>query len=181
MGLFDWVKGGSRAPSAGKQASSAAPKAEVAKPALTLVPPAAAVRVGAIQEAPQTAGGLDFATAIQAHRNWKSRLAKYVDGNSDEQLDYRVICRDDQCALGKWIHGSGGADFGHLPSFEELKAMHGQFHHAAGEVVRLHDEHKDREAQRQLRAGEYPRYSIKVMGLLSLLYLEVAEADKRAA
>jgi hypothetical protein len=36
---------------------------------------------------------------------WKGRLQNYVDGTSKEQLDPMIICRDDQCALGKWIHG----------------------------------------------------------------------------
>ena len=121
----------------------------------------------------QIAGGLDFATAIQAHRNWKTRLAAYVANESDEKLDSRVICRDDQCALGKWINGPGADEFGHLPSFGELKVFHGQFHLVAGRIVQLHDDKRTQEAEDLLRHGDYSRYSVRVMGLISALYGEV--------
>ena len=45
--------------------------------------------------------GLNFLTAIEAHIKWKGRLESYIDGTSDEDLKVEVICRDDQCPLGK--------------------------------------------------------------------------------
>ncbi|WP_226858670.1 CZB domain-containing protein [Diaphorobacter aerolatus] len=149
--------------------------------AVQSIAPAAAPIAGAIKESDQTAGGLDFTTAIQAHRNWKSRLSRYLADESDEKLDYRTICRDDQCLLGKWINGRGAAEFGHLPSFGELKVSHGQFHLAAGRIVQMHDEKHTQEANDQLRHGDYSRYSIKVMGLLSSLYVEVVDLQPKAA
>lgn len=178
MGLFDWMKGKRAEPAQGKSAS-----ADVATASLKLVPPSAPVQApapaalqGAVQESDQSAGGLDFASAIQAHRNWKNRLGKYLSDESDEKLNYRVICRDDQCVLGKWINGQGADDFGHLPSFGELKVSHGQFHLAAGRIVQMHDDKQTEEAQQLLRHGDYSRHSIKVMGLLSSLYIEVSDA-----
>ena len=183
MGLFDWMKGKRAEPAQGKSAS-----ADVATASLKLVPPSAPVQApapaalqGAVQESDQSAGGLDFASAIQAHRNWKNRLGKYLSDESDEKLNYRVICRDDQCVLGKWINGQGADDFGHLPSFGELKVSHGQFHLAAGRIVQLHDDKQTEEAQQLLRHGDYSRHSIKVMGLLSSLYVEVSDSQPRAA
>ncbi|MBF5004388.1 CZB domain-containing protein [Diaphorobacter caeni] len=191
MGLFDWMKG-KRAepatkPSTAQRKASADVRPESAQagaPGLALVPsskPAAAPVPGAVQESEQTAGGLDFASAIQAHRNWKVRLAKYLGNESEEKLDYRVICRDDQCVLGKWINGRGASDFGHLPSFGALKVSHGQFHLAAGRIVQMHDDQLTDDAQQMLKHGDYSRYSIKVMGLLSTLYVEVADTQPRAA
>ncbi|QIL80468.1 hypothetical protein G7047_11560 [Diaphorobacter sp. HDW4A] len=191
MGLFDWMKGKRAEPAAKpstsqrKAAAEAAPAfADTVAPGLTLVPsskPVAAPLPGAVQESEQSVGGLDFASAIQAHRNWKNRLGKYLGNESDEQLNYRVICRDDQCVLGKWINGRGADDFGHLPSFGELKVCHGLFHLAAGRIVQLHDDKHTQEAQQLLRHGDYSRYSIKVMGLLSTLYVEVSDTQPRAA
>lgn len=43
--------------------------------------------------------------AINAHVLWKIRLEKYMDGTSEEKLDAKVICQDNQCKLGKWIYG----------------------------------------------------------------------------
>jgi Chemoreceptor zinc-binding domain len=118
-------------------------------------------------------GGLNFMDAITAHQKWKQRLTTYVAGTSTEKLDYRVVCRDDQCVLGKWINGVGGASFGHIPLFSQLKMTHAQFHLAAGTIVRHQDEGKPEKAQDALRHGEYPQHSIKVQGLISSLYLEV--------
>ena len=195
MGLFDWMRGGNKRATTSERAraqrSDHEPQMvdlfEPTQPAsleLVAVDPLRTQQqsmAGAIEESDQTVGGLDFTGAIQAHRNWKSRLAKYLANESDEKLDYRVICRDDQCLLGKWINGHGANDFGHLPSFGELKLTHGQFHLAAGQIVRMHDEKLTDQAQQALRAGDYSRYSIRVMGLISTLYVEVADTQKRAA
>ena len=193
MGLMDWIKGktpapapapASRSPSAGsgnaQRSGSAAPSAPRAAPqaAPPVRPQPSAPAPGAVQETAQIAGGLDFATAIQAHRNWKNRLSAYVANQSDEKLDYRVICRDDQCVLGKWINGRGADDFGHLPSYGELKVSHGQFHLAAGRIVQLHDDQRSQDAEQLLRHGDYARYSIRVMGLISALYTEVTDLEQ---
>lgn len=56
--------------------------------------------------------------AIQAHVKWKMRLQDYMNGTSEEKLDPIVICRDDQCTMGKWIHGAA------LRHFHEHDAFH---------------------------------------------------------
>lgn len=194
MGLFDWMKGKrvetaaaqskdkrkTAAPSDGVESAFADTEQSSRTPGSARIPVSAALP-GAVREAVQNTGGLDFASAIQAHRNWKNRLVKYLGDESDEQLNYRVICRDDQCVLGKWINGQGAEDFGHLPSFGELKVSHGQFHLAAGRIVQLHDSQQTQEAQQLLRHGDYSRHSIKVMGLLSTLYVEVTGSQSNAA
>jgi len=118
-------------------------------------------------------GGLDFFEAIKAHQRWKGRLIAQLDGTSTEKLDYRVVCRDDQCVLGKWINGAGAQAYGMSQNFNVLKVHHAQFHLAAGEIVRLHQERRQVEAQNALRHGDYARYSVKVQGLISTLYMEV--------
>jgi hypothetical protein len=125
------------------------------------------------EKAALVVGGLNFLDAIAAHQKWKSRLASQVAGTSTEKLDYRMICRDDQCVLGKWINGPGSDSYGSFPVFSRLKMTHAQFHVAAGAIVRLVDEGKTKEAHTALRLGEYSQHSIKVQGLISSLYLEV--------
>lgn len=186
MGLFDWFTDRGRKteprptpvpnPAAATSMRTASPLAPaVARPAAAAAPATDA------QGRVMAAGGLDFVSAIQAHQNWKTRLGNYLRNESDEKLDYRVICRDDQCALGKWINGDAAVRFGHLPSFGELKVTHGLFHLTAGRIVQLHGEQKTDDALIQLRQGDYPRHSIKVMGLLSALYQEVAAQDAPVA
>lgn len=76
--------------------------------------------------------------AIAAHAEWKLRLRKYVDGTSAEQLVAATICRDDQCALGKWMHGDGRR-LASVAEFVEARAAHADFHRHAGDVVRAVD------------------------------------------
>ncbi len=78
---------------------------------------------------------LNFQEAIQAHLKWRGRLKNYVDGVSSEKLNSEVVCQDNQCAVGKWIYGSG-QKHNHIPTFVTLKKEHALFHKAAGEVVK---------------------------------------------
>lgn len=117
--------------------------------------------------------GLDFIAAIEAHRKWKERLAEYAQGISKEKLDHAVICRDDQCALGKWIYTSGQTFTGHLPLFHQLKAKHAQFHISAAYIVeKVQKGHKE-EAVDMLLEGDFSRNSRDVQTLLSKLYMEM--------
>lgn len=78
---------------------------------------------------------LDIDKAIAAHENWKARLQKRLDGTSDEVLDPAVVCLDNRCDLGKWLHGPGNKRLGHYPAFTVLIARHQYFHQQAGTVV----------------------------------------------
>jgi hypothetical protein len=120
-------------------------------------------------------GGLNFIEAITAHQKWKTRLSSYLAGTSTEKLDYRQICRDNQCVLGKWINGPGGDIYGHMPVFSQLKMAHGQFHLAAGSIVQLVDEGHSEDARTALRQ-DYSKHSVRVQGLISTLYIDVTEA-----
>jgi hypothetical protein len=59
-----------------------------------------------------------------------------IDGKSTEALDPNVICKDNQCELGKWIHGEGGRAMGPKPEFGDVKTSHADFHQVAGNVLR---------------------------------------------
>ncbi|QIL80467.1 hypothetical protein G7047_11555 [Diaphorobacter sp. HDW4A] len=174
MGLFQWLNKGPQGDELPNPSARDASRAPGASGSVVVPLPVSASRSKQTNDAPD-AGGLDFASAIRVHREWKVRLHKYISNESLEKLDATRICRDDQCALGKWINGSGAGEFGHLPSFGGLKVAHGQFHLAAGRIVQLHDDQHTDEAAQMLRHGDYSRHSIKVMGLLSALYIEVSD------
>ncbi|MBI3130774.1 MAG: CZB domain-containing protein [Acidobacteria bacterium] len=78
---------------------------------------------------------MNFEEAISAHQKWKTRLRGQIDGTGKETLDPRMVSKDDQCDLGKWIHGEGQTQMGAKPEFQEVKATHAHFHRTAGEVV----------------------------------------------
>lgn len=80
---------------------------------------------------------LDIDTAIAAHENWKLRLQNYLDGKSAEELKPEVVCLDDRCNLGQWLHGTGKMRLGGYPAFSVLVSRHKYFHVQASTVVAL--------------------------------------------
>lgn len=107
--------------------------------------------------------GLDFEGAIAAHGNWKKRLLDFVAGGG-ERLDPVVVGRDDQCALGCWIHGDGRVLRGDS-NYLNLKTEHAGFHRCAADVIRLQVAGNSSAARAQI-AGEFSSRSKRVIGLL---------------
>jgi Chemoreceptor zinc-binding domain len=193
MGIVDWMKKlAGTAPSAEPVTRSASAKVrpdiakqKTASAALTegsasSREPDAPPELSAEDLQSAEVGGLNFMEAITAHQKWKTRLSSYLAGTSTEKLDYRQICRDNQCVLGKWINGPGGDLYGHIPVFSRLKMAHGQFHLAAGSIVQMVDEGHSEKAREELRQ-DYSKHSVKVQGLISTLYIEVTEAKAEGA
>jgi hypothetical protein len=154
MGILDWF----RALSKGDEQDKAT---------MTSSPLLGSINENAVIE------GLDFVAAIEAHRKWRERLSDYVLGKSLEKLDHSVICRDDQCALGKWIYSTGATFTGHLPLFHQLKAKHAQFHISAAQVVELVHSDKKEAAINNIMEGEFATCSRDVQSLISKLYMEL--------
>ncbi|MFO1349928.1 MAG: CZB domain-containing protein [Gammaproteobacteria bacterium] len=123
----------------------------------------------------EESAGLNFRTAIEAHQKWKARLQAVIDENSSESLSVEVISRDDQCALGKWIHGVGGQRFGHGDLFQKLRKNHAFFHVCAGRVLQLAQAGKKSDAQAILMSGDYARVSQDVVMDLAHMYKQVSE------
>ena len=80
---------------------------------------------------------MNFDQAINVHVQWKSKLAAYI-AKPDHTVNAAALAMDNQCELGKWIHGSG-QNLAGTPEFQKLAAEHARFHKAAGEVVRKAD------------------------------------------
>lgn len=121
--------------------------------------------------------GINIKTAIDAHIRWRHRLEETVRGTSQEILRHEVVAADDQCMLGKWIHSSGNARYGHFDLFQELIEVHAQFHQHAGGVLAAAQAGRHDEAMQLLQSGGYPRTSAKVKHLLAKLYVEVLCED----
>lgn len=132
-----------------------------------------------VETAPQHEGaglaGLNFMTAIDAHMKWKGRLERCLANDNDEKLQVEVVSRDDQCMLGKWIHGPGGQAFGHMPEFQEMKVEHANFHRCAGEVLNCCLAGDKQGASEKLKAGDYVRTSERVKLHLARLYVQATD------
>ncbi len=113
-----------------------------------------------------TVANFDFDSAIEAHRQWKVKLRSAIAKH--DKLDADTICRDDQCPLGRWIHGPGGAQWGSRPLFSQLLNKHADFHQTAGEVARKINAGQYQDAEKLIGAGShFSDISLEVTTLLS--------------
>lgn len=120
---------------------------------------------------------LDVMAAINAHVQWKMRLEKYLEGTSEEKLDPKVVCLDNQCKLGKWIYGSAVEHFHGDESLDNLRDEHARFHTYAGRIVDyIHA--NDKAAAKDLLEGDYKFTSRKVVFALSELSKHLQSESK---
>jgi methyl-accepting chemotaxis protein len=118
------------------------------------------------QDAAVVTADFNFDSAIDAHRQWKVKLRSAIANK--EKLDADKICRDDQCPLGKWLHGAGGTQWGGRPRFVSLVDKHAAFHRAAGEVARNINAGRYQDADKMLGSSSpFSSASIEVATLLT--------------
>lgn len=111
---------------------------------------------------------MNFDEAIKAHADWKMKLARYIQ-RPDKSIDAGVVGQDNQCSLGRWLHGEG-ARFSALPEFAQLKQEHAAFHHHAADI--LHRADRGDKVTEDVALGAespYARTSIKVTQLIMSL------------
>jgi hypothetical protein len=71
--------------------------------------------------------------AVKAHVAWKSKLKTYLNA-PNKSLDPTTIEKDNNCDLGKWLHGEG-AKHSSKKAYKDLVAEHAKFHKAAASIV----------------------------------------------
>jgi hypothetical protein len=155
MGMLDWFKGIMR----GDSAVESTP-------------------VAAGDDTGMELAGLNFKTAVDAHMKWKVRLESYIAGTSTEQLKVDVVCRDDQCPLGKWIYDKGGEKFGFSETFFDMKAHHAHFHRCAGDVLAATQSGDAAAALKLLHSGDYVKASERVKMLLARMFVMASEGKE---
>jgi chemoreceptor zinc-binding protein len=109
--------------------------------------------------------------AVTAHQKWKTRLRMFINGGGQETLDAAVVSKDNQCDLGKWIHGPGATNAS-KPSFADLKSSHAEFHRHAGEIVKLVAAGDKAGAERALN-GAYTQVSSNTVMAIQRLKKEI--------
>lgn len=113
--------------------------------------------------------GLNFTSAIQAHKTWRQCFVNAINNNRTERLDSAEAGRSDCCALGQWIIGAGNQAYGHLAEYRELMRVHAKFHIVASAVLKAYNEGKRDEAFRILQ-GDFQRLSDQVQLELTRLF-----------
>lgn len=108
---------------------------------------------------------MNFDDAIKAHSSWKMKLQAYI-AKPDGSLKVADISPDNKCSLGQWIHGEG-AKHSALPEYQELKAVHAEFHKAAADVVKRADA-GEKVTEEVMLGGKskYAEVSTKVVSLI---------------
>jgi methyl-accepting chemotaxis protein len=105
-----------------------------------------------------------FNDATKAHIKWKARLIDYINGRSDEKLEVSKVCRDDQCDLGRWIHGDAKR-YTLKPQYKNLREMHAAFHKTVGGIVEKVDE-KNIDDAKKLLGGEFSTASKRTLAAI---------------
>lgn len=173
MGIMDWF----RQIASGSDGGTTPGKPAPARIRAASSAPVGAASITTVEDHSAEVGGLNFKSAIDAHMKWKIRLESYINGTSSEALKVNVVCRDDQCPLGKWIYSQGGAQFGYSETFFDMKAYHANFHRCAGEVLSTAQSGEKDEALKLLHHGDYVRASERVKQLLAKLFVLVADGN----
>jgi len=119
---------------------------------------------------------IDLDTAIASHENWKLRLQNVLDGKSSEILQPEVICLDNCCDLGQWLHGPGGQRLGHHPEFQVLIARHKYFHMQA-ELVATQANNGDIDKALHTFHSSYRQASSQIILLLQQLKRNLDRPD----
>ena len=120
------------------------------------------------KNAANAVSSLDVKSEMVGHENWKLRLKLYLDGQSSEKFTPEVVCHDNRCHLGQWIHGPGQEAMGKFPGFSALMRHHQMFHYVASNVVALDEAGKKVEARHMLNT-QFQEYSDSVVQDLKIL------------
>jgi methyl-accepting chemotaxis protein len=77
---------------------------------------------------------VDFNEIRTKHAQWRIRLNKFLKNQENITIEQAGTHRD--CALGKWIHSEGRAQFGHLKEMLDLAKTHRDMHEAVLATIR---------------------------------------------
>ena len=108
---------------------------------------------------------MDFNQAIDSHVRWRVNLARHI-ANPDRHIDADQVSGDQNCELGKWLHGDG-QKFSSIPGYATLVAEHAQFHREAGDIIRAVNAGQDVSAA--IALGSASKFSKASMAVVSQL------------
>ncbi len=115
---------------------------------------------------------------IAAHGMWKTHLVAAITTGS-ATVKVEDAGHDDRCKFGKWLYGD--PTLRSKPGFEEIKALHSQFHRLSAEVLRLALAGKKDEARRFMdSASEYTQTSAELTQKLTGWAGTAESAPRRA-
>lgn len=94
---------------------------------------------------------MDLNAAIQKHSEWKFKFRNALF--SGEPLDAAAIARDNNCEIGKWLHGEAHALYVSKASYAGCLASHAAFHKEAAKVAVAINAKQNGQAEKMMAAG----------------------------
>lgn len=91
---------------------------------------------------------MDLNAAMQKHAEWKFKFRNAIFSN--ETMDAAAISKDNQCEMGKWLHGEAKTLYGKSPAYARCLADHAAFHAEAGKVAATINARKHEEAEKMV-------------------------------
>lgn len=115
-----------------------------------------------------------FNEAIEAHAEWKRRLMNKIKEGIPSDIEETANCH--ACELGQWIDGEG-ARYGYLPSFQNLRFAHQEFHNVAAELI-AHSNAGDKEKAMEIlkHGGRCAQSSARLLKALLECGKELADS-----
>jgi Chemoreceptor zinc-binding domain len=111
---------------------------------------------------------MNFQEARDQHAEWRAKFRAAIA--TRQPLDAAAIGQDDQCILGKWLHGEAKAVYGRFPGYVDCVEKHATFHKEAFRVAKAINESRYDEARRLFEIGTaYSAASAAVGWALSTL------------
>ncbi len=123
---------------------------------------------------------LDWQRIIVSHQQYRDALMRSLDGQGTP-LQWRVVCRDDACLLGRWMRRHADTIWPSTrPVFLRAQQLHTEFHRQAGELLRKAEESRrpDR-AMSELAAGALDRTSDRLVRALHQLSWSIGAASEQ--
>lgn len=112
---------------------------------------------------------MNFDDAIKAHTSWKMKLSAYIS-KPDKSLDHNVVCKDNMCDLGKWIHGEGGVKLSADNEFGKLKKTHAEFHIEAASIIKRAEANENVSEEIMLgSSSKFAKLSNDIVALLMVM------------
>jgi two-component system chemotaxis sensor kinase CheA len=116
-------------------------------------------------------GDLDFLLVRDKHRQWIKTLEQVLEGKLS--LTPQDAGSYEQCALGKWIYGTGLKDYGAIEDMHVLEKTHKHFHELVHNVLRLKNTGEEGLARQELDAVGHA--SEQIMGLTTRVERRILE------
>ncbi|TVR81022.1 MAG: hypothetical protein EA405_09370 [Rhodospirillales bacterium] len=99
-------------------------------------------------------------TLLSSHAECVAKVREHVYGAM--RLDPEQVAQDDKCELGCWLRGAA-ARLRHRPEYWRATVAHANFHKCAADIVRMANDGRRIDAERDLASGGRLRMASKAL------------------